>query len=111
LARSKNHVISSSFNFLQPPVTSTPLGDISLSRQHSRRLSEYVFSFCSHLHKTRKIIVTGMNTVTLMFFGREWEDADSKLNCSKHSRIQSALHFELHCFEFIKHVNKTWREV
>jgi hypothetical protein len=65
----------------------------------------------SQLHKTRKIIVTGMNMVIFKFFGREWEDPDSEQTSSKHSRIQPTLPFELHCFEFINHVNKTWRAV
>jgi len=65
----------------------------------------------SHLHKTSKIIVTGLNIVMFMFFGREWEDTDSKPTCSKHSRIQPALPFELHCFDIIKHINKTCRAV
>jgi hypothetical protein len=56
-------------------------------------------------------MVTGMNIVMFMFFGREWEDTDSKPTCSKHSRIQPALPFELHCFEFIQHVIKTWKAV
>jgi hypothetical protein len=53
----------------------------------------------SYLHKTRKIVVTGMHIVMFMFSGRELEDTDSKPTCSKHSRIQPALHFELHSFE------------
>lgn len=46
-----------------------------------------------------------------MFFGRGMKDTDSKPTCNKHSPIQSALPFELHCFEFTKHVNKTCRGV
>lgn len=63
----------------------------------------------SHLHKKSKIIVSGMNIVMFMFLGRGLKDTDSKPTCSKHSPIQSALPFELHCIEFIKHANKTCR--
>jgi len=50
-----------------------------------------------------------MNIVMFMFLGRGLKDTDSKPTCSKHSPIQSALPFELHCIEFIKHANKTCR--
>ena len=53
LVWSKNHVISSSFNFLHPPVTSSPLGAISLSGPRFRRLSVYAFPFCPSFTTTQ----------------------------------------------------------